>query len=189
MSIKSFVVAAVIALAAPLALANTVTSDPCPGTGGTRVFSATATTVNSCLLRGTGNINGNNQADAGFIASGWIFVDDSDASGGAHNGWLTITGTGALTGTFTINPLAYSTYDNIAIGFKSGEGTLDPDWAIFLLNDNTLSGTWSISGQQALSHAILYGMGTPGRDVPEPGILALLGLGLVGLGMARRRKS
>jgi hypothetical protein len=42
----------------------------------------------------------------------------------------------------------------------------------------------------ALSHATLWGYGEPERDVPEPGTLALLGLGLAGLGFgARRRKS
>ncbi|HEY5800208.1 MAG TPA: PEP-CTERM sorting domain-containing protein [Burkholderiaceae bacterium] len=148
--------------------------------------------MSQCLLVGAGNINGNNQDDAAFLASGWIFVDSTDGSGGAHNGWLTITGNGTQAGGFSINGSSYLTYDRIAIGLKSGNGQLDPDWAIFELADNTFSGTWTISSQ-SLSHAILYGRGTPGgggpgTGIPEPGTLALLGLGALAATSIRRRK-
>ncbi|KQP23368.1 PEP-CTERM sorting domain-containing protein [Pseudorhodoferax sp. Leaf267] len=167
--------------------ANVVTSDACAL--GARDFSVTANSVVSCLAAGAGNINGNNDAFQ-QANPGWIFVDGSDNNGGAHNGWLTGSPslTSGLSGTFTINALAYSTYDRIAIGFKSGEGQLNPDWAVFELADNTFTGTWSISGQQQLSHALLYGIGTP-TLVPEPGSLVLIGLGLAGLAAVARRRT
>lgn len=183
---RTFSYALWLALSFGSAQANTITSDDCAP--GVRDFSVTATTVVQCLAAGTGNINGNNdlfqQANAG-----WSLIDDSDTNGGAHDGWLTgapslVSG---LSGSFTVNALAYTSYDRIAIGFKSGEGQVDPEWAVFELADNTLTGTWSISGQQELSHALLYGFGTP-TTVPEPGALVLLGLGLSILAAQRRRK-
>lgn len=69
-----------------------------------------------------------------------------------------------------------------------------------VLVDGTDSGTYHISwnnggGQIAgFSHMSLYGRagsnggGTPPLSIPEPGVVLLLGAGLVGLGLARRRK-
>lgn len=169
------------------AQANTVTSDACAPGG--RDFSVTATTVTACLAAGVGNINGNNDLFQQAYP-GWVFLDGSDNNGGAHNGWLTGAPslTAGLSGTFNINPLAYATYDRIAIGFKSGEGQLDPDWAVFELADNTLSGSWAISERQELSHALLYGIGTP-TSVPEPGTLPLIGLAVAGIAVVKRRRT
>ncbi|MGV3654943.1 MAG: PEP-CTERM sorting domain-containing protein [Noviherbaspirillum sp.] len=186
MFIKPLLAAAVLAIASPIALANTLTSDACAP--GQRDFSVTADAVVACLAAGAGNINGNNQGDASLLNAGWVYVDTSNGPGGAHDGWLSVTTSSGQAGSFSINSSAYATYDRIAIGFKSGNGQMDPDWAIFELADNTMGGTWAISSQ-ALSHAILYGFGTPPVQVPEPGTLGLMGLGfLAALGLRRRRK-
>lgn len=69
-----------------------------------------------------------------------------------------------------------------------------------VLVDGMDSGTYHIPwnnkrGQIAgFSHMSFYGRagsnggGTPPLSVPEPGVVLLLGAGLVGLGLARRRK-
>jgi len=86
---KSLLAAALLALSSPFAMANTITSDVCAP--GARDFSVTATSVVSCLAAGTGNINGNNQADAFLINSGWVCLNDSTGSGGAEDGGLSGT--------------------------------------------------------------------------------------------------
>jgi hypothetical protein len=162
----------------------------CPGTVQTtdREFTLDTTPTAVCQAFGTGNLNGDNDV---INQAGWTTLDKSDDNTtGLFDGWLTITGSGTSSGTFTINPLAWANYGSLAIGFKAGEGQLDPDWAVFTLLANAVTGTWSISGSQTLSHANLYGMGTPPPpSVPEPTSMLLLGTGLVGLASRVRRRN
>lgn len=55
-----------------------------------------------------------------------------------------------------------------------------------------LTGFWPKPGNGAISHVSIWGLedgGSTGQDVPEPGPLSLLGLGLMGLWFARRKTS
>ena len=50
-----------------------------------------------------------------------------------------------------------------------------------------MSGFWPAQG--AISHVGIYGGGDGTYELPEPGTLGLLGLGLFGMGVMRRKKS
>jgi hypothetical protein len=186
------VVIATLALAGFIGVASTAQALPinCPGTALTtdREFTLDTTPSSSCLATGNGNINGNGDA---IDLLGYITLDKSDDdTTGALLGALTITGTGTSGGTFSILPSTFLSYNSLVIAFKSGNGPLNPDWAAFLLAPGALSGTWAISGQQSLSHAILYGKLGPTQTVPEPTSLLLLGASLVSVTLrARRRKA
>lgn len=105
-------------------------------------------------------------------------------------------GAGDASGTWNIAPSFWSTYGSAVISVHVGQGGGDPDYWMFTVPANTLSGTWAydiFSGTGGgLSNIKLWGSesptppGTPG--VPDHGsTLALLGLGLALVVTARRK--
>lgn len=155
-----------------------------------RQFSLTTDPVGgACLAWGSGPNDVNGASDV-INALGWTTIDKDESPDSVfpRDSWFSITGLGSTSATFTIDPIAWSTFGSLAVAFKVGSG--DPTWAAFTLPWGETSGSWATNLQQGggLSHATFYGQGDP--IVPEPASLVLLGSGLLGLAArsARRRK-
>jgi PEP-CTERM motif len=157
-----------------------------------RIFGVTTTTGPDaeCFSFGTGN-------NPDPIAVGYTLID-KEQDGSEEAAGLVLTGLGTTGGTFSFNVSLWSSFSNLILVLKSGEGQRDPDWAAFDLDPLTISGLWNIypPGTQSLSHASLYGLATgtgtppPPPPIPEPASLTLLGTGLVfAASRFRRRKT
>lgn len=119
-----------------------------------------------------------------FDFTDWVYLDkvnypDPTPTSGSYN----------FSGTANI-----SAYGDLMLVFKSGNPTT---LVGYLLADNTYSGTWTspfesptwdVNNPKGVSHISLYGR-APSTRVPEPSTLALLSLGLLGVGFASRRSA
>jgi len=116
---------------------------------------------------------------------------------------LSTNATSLITGTWVdYNSLDFSSPNiNAAPGALDGNAALNRTALSFLISGLSVadgSSFWirwlssDIPGADdglAIDNFSLTPNGTPGSSVPEPGTLALLGLGLAGLGLSRRRKA
>lgn len=142
--------------------------------------------VSSCVAAGVGNINGNTKTDD-FLKGAGVGLGYTGIGSGSFT-----QNADKVTGTFSIDSSLWDTWSSIAIGFKFGTGNQPDEWFIYLLNGLVSSGDWqfvNVFGRGGgLSHIQLYGVERNETKVPEPGTLALFGLGLLGVAFAQRRR-
>lgn len=100
---------------------------------------------------------------------------------------LSVTADSASQGSWNFDPGIWDSYNPISLVLKDGNNAPAPPQSasngfyIYLLEPAVFSGTWntfdSFQGA-ALSHFSAYGVESSTTRIPEPSVLALLGLGL-----------
>lgn len=157
--------------------------------------------VSACLAAGQGNpsLTGNPANDTFLTGAGaglgYVTLGKDDEGPNPFNVAQTQSNG---TGTWSFDASVWNDYSTIAIGFKFGTGNKPDDWFVFQVVSNISSGLWEFVNVYGtgggLSHVNLYGIlgdngngGDPPAGISEPGVLLLLGAGLMGLAWVRRR--
>ena len=177
------------------AVPTVVSSDTC----GEPDRVATLTGASMCAYDGVGNLKvGDINAiypSTAWSSAGEIAGADGDTSS-LTDGYLTVEsfiGWGEIpnNGTWAIDADFWTMYDEAVISMHVGGGGNSPDAWAWLITPDIISGEWDLdllteSNGGGLSNMKLWGRGD-GHTVPEPGIVALLAMGLLGMVAARRK--
>lgn len=169
----------------------------------TRVSTATGCTILAPLSGpSTGQANDVPQpsfvnTEGFFGISNWLFDGKWELPGGPDSSSLfNFTGGGSSGGVSYVGGISTS---DIMFVFKDGNDTNLVGYLVPMLSGNYstpfTNPPFTFRGApngKDVSHISVYyregGGGTPPQQIPEPGVLLLMGAGLLGLGLARRRK-
>ena len=122
--------------------------------------------------------------DLGLEKIEWLEADEGSLAGD----WFQTDGFGGTSGTILFAETLYDEFDNVHVAFKFGNPHVTSDWMSYSISGVFEAG-WTAEHEEqgTLGLSNVYLWGNSAAQVPAPGALGLLGIGLIGLFAAARR--